>query len=146
MKTVPPDYQQLFQMWLEFVSEMANAAASAGTADPVEAARQMRDAYFQVLSRQIDEYFRSPQFLEMMKQSTETAIALQKQANDFFEQSHHSIGGVARQDVDSLMMAVRRCETRVLDKLEGISRRLDDLEGEAAKAASENGKSSRRSS
>jgi hypothetical protein len=37
------------------------------------------------------------------------------------------------------MMAVRRCETRVLDKLEGISRRLDDLEAGARKTAAEDG-------
>ena len=146
METVSPDYQQLFRMWLECVSEMTAAAAASDPADPPQAARQVRDKYFEVLGRQIDEHFRSPQFLEWMRQSTEAAITLRKQANDFFERSHHNFGTVARQDVDSLMMAVRRCETRVLDKLDGISRRLDDLDRGENETSPPTGKASHHSS
>jgi hypothetical protein len=69
METVFADYQQLFRNWLEFVSEATSAAAAGRGADLV-AARKVRDAYFQMLSRQTDEYFRSPQFLESMKPMT----------------------------------------------------------------------------
>ena len=133
MDMPPLDYQQFAQMWLEFATRMAAAGAAASSESaPSDAAKQMRDGYFQMLSQNAEQFMRSPQFLEMMKRSTDTAVTLRKQANDFLAEAHHAIGGLARPDVDSLLMAVRRCETRVLDKLDEIHSKVNDLEGRLA--------------
>ena len=82
---------------------------------------------------------RSPQFLEAMKQSMDQAVSFRKQMNDMLTGMQHNLQGVARQDIDSLMLTVRHMETRVLEsmdeigsRLESISRRLDALEHAAS--------------
>lgn len=146
MEMPSPDYQQLTRMWLEFVSKMATAAtAAAAESVPTDAAKQMRDMYLQALGKYTEEYMRSPQFLAMVKQSTDAAVSLRQQTNDLLAQAHHAVGSLARPDVDSLLMAIRRCETRVLDKLDELSSRVEHLESEQKAAESSNGKPARRS-
>jgi len=124
-----PDYQQFTRMWLDFASKMVTSATNtSATSIPVDVAKQLRDTYFQALSQYTEEYMRSPQFLAMMKQTTEATVAMRQQTNEFLAQAHHAMGGLARPDIDSLLMAVRRCETRVLDKLDELSSRIDTLE------------------
>jgi hypothetical protein len=144
MDTPLPNYQQLTQMWLEFVSKMASAAESASAQSiPSEVAKQTRDIFLQTLGRFTDQYMRSPEFLAMMKQSSDAAIALRQQTNDFLAQAHHAMGSLARPDVDGLLKAIRRCETRVLDKLDEMSNRLDELENDRHTAEAEHGKPAR---
>jgi len=135
-----PDFQQFMRLWLDGAEKMA-AAGSMGcpTTFPGDGVRQMRDMYFQSLAQSTEQFMRTPQFLEMMKQSTDLAVTLRQQTNDALAQAHHAVGSLAQPDVDSLLMAIRRCETRVLDKLDELSTRLDDLEkpkgaGRAGKA------------
>jgi hypothetical protein len=129
MENPLPDYQQLTQMWLEFVSKMASAAESTPVDSvPSEVAKQTREIFFQTLGRYTDQYMRSPEFLTMMKQSTDAAVTLRQQTNDLLAQAHHSMGGLARPDVDGVLKAIRRCETRILDKLDELSSRVDELE------------------
>lgn len=145
MDTPLPDYQQLMQMWQKFATEMASVGGAVSTGSvPSEVAKQMRDTYFQTLSQYTDQFMRSPMFLEMMKQATASTVTLRKQTNDFLAQAHHAVGNVARPDVDSLLMAVRRCETRVLDKLDEISNQLSDLESRLEAMESGNQKPSRK--
>ena len=140
-----PDYQQFTRMWLDFVAKMAEAGAAAVTSSvPSDGARQIRDAYFQALGQYTEEFMRSPQFLEMMKQSTDAAVALRQQTNDLLAQAHHAMGGLARPDVDSLLMAVRRCETRVLDKLDELHARVEGMESRLGAVEAGNGKGSRK--
>lgn len=142
-----PDYQQLTRMWLDFVGRMASATVTAaGETVPTDAAKHMRDSYLQALGHYTEEFMRSPQFLEMMKQSTDAAIGLRQQTNDLLAQAHHAVGGIARPDVDSLLQAIRRVETRVLDRLDELANRVDDLERELKAVKSVNGKRPRASS
>ncbi len=127
METTTPDYLPFMRMWMDMFSKMPGGNGSAETF-PTDAARQMRDNYLQSLSRQSEEFMRSPQFLDMMKQSTDAAIAFRQQVNEMLVRTHHALGGVAKPDVDGLLMAVRRCETRVLDKLDELSARIETLE------------------
>lgn len=123
------DFQQPLRMWLDFAANMAAAGASASAeAVPSDASRQVRDAYLRAIAQYTEEYMRSPQFLEMMKQSTDAAVSLRKQINDFVADAHRAMGSVARPDIDGLIVAVRRCETRVLEQLDELSGKLSDLE------------------
>lgn len=120
--------QAFAQMWTDFASKMAGAGFSFGAdATPPEAARHVRDAMFQAMAQYCEQYMRSPQFLESMKQSMDTAIEFRKQLNDFLTRAHHEMQGVARSDVDALMVAIRRAETRVLARIEDITARLEEL-------------------
>jgi hypothetical protein len=124
--------QQLGTLWLEMMTEMMTKMMAAGvSADPAQpppqAARRARDVSLEALGQQADAYMRSPQFLELMKQSLDAQIAFRTQLNQFFTQAHHAVQGVAKQDVDDLFLSARHTETRVLDRIEGLCERLDRL-------------------
>jgi hypothetical protein len=116
------------RMWSEFATKAMSAgmAATPGSTPP-EAARQMRAAMLKAMSEQCEQFMRSPAFLEMMKQSLDAAVTLRTQVNAFLNRAHHEMQGVARDDVDSLMLTIRHFESRVLDRLEAMEQRLDDL-------------------
>ena len=149
--------QQLGNLWLEMMTKMMAAAVSMDpTQPPPVAARHLSDISLAAMGQQADKYMRSPQFLAMVKESLDAQIAFRKQLNDFFTDAHHSVKGVAQQDVDALSQSIRQLERRVLnriesvcDRLEQVSRRLEALEsdgdgsGGAAKGDN-NGHSKRR--
>ncbi len=123
------------RMWGDFAMKMMTAgmAVSPGSAPP-DAARQVRGAMFKAMSEQCEQFMRSPAFLEMMKQSMDAAVTLRTQVNEFLNRAHHEAQGVARDDVDNLMLTIRHFESRVLDRLEELERRIDALSAGAGRA------------
>jgi hypothetical protein len=121
------------KIWMDSLTHlMQTAFASPPEAAPPELLRQMRSGIFQALAKSWDEYLRSPQFAEGMKQWMDSAIHYRKMTNDLLTRAHHETQDVARQDIDSLMLAVRHMETRILDRLEELSARIGHLEGSKA--------------
>ena len=120
--------QSMAKIWLDFASKMGTSgAAFSPEAGPPEAARQVRGAVFDSMTQYADQFLRSPQYLELMKQSLDASITFRKQMNDFLTSLHHGAQGIARQDVDSLVLAVRQVERRTLDRLEAVTERLDEI-------------------
>jgi len=120
--------QQLTTMWLDFATRMTAAGLSFQPEQPPpDAARHVRDVALEALGQQADKYMRSPQFLQGIKQTIDTSIAARRQLNDLLAQAHHSVQGVAKQDLDALSLSVRHMETRVLDRLEQLMDRLDEV-------------------
>ena len=128
--------QHLTSLWVELVAKMmAGGATIDPQQPPPDVARRLRDISLAAMGQQADKFLRSPQFLDWMKQTFDAQIAFRKQLNQFFTDAHHNVQSVAKQDVDALSLAVRQMETRVLDRvealcdrLEQVSRRLDALE------------------
>lgn len=130
----------LSKMWTDFAGKMASAGFSVppGTAPP-EAARQMRSAFFAAWGQALDEFMRSPQSLAMMKQSMDAAIAMRKQFNDTLTQWRHELQGTASEDIDNVILSVRHLEQRVLDAVEGMNRRVEELAGKVEQLAEQAG-------
>ncbi|MDB6124962.1 MAG: hypothetical protein JWQ71_3955 [Pedosphaera sp.] len=117
------------KIWMETFTKMAQAGFSfSPDSTPPEFLRQMRSGVFNALSQSWEEYMRTPQFRESMKTMMDNAIAFRKMSSDFFTQGHHSVQGTAREDIDNLMLTIRHLETRVLDRVEALSERLEQLE------------------
>src|SRR5437762_7427964 len=117
------------KIWMETFSRMAQSAFTfSPDSAPPEMIRQMRSGIFQALAQSWDEYLRSPQFLEGMKQWMDNAILFRKMSNDFFTKARHETQDIAREDVDSVMLAVRHMEKRILDRLEDLTARVDALD------------------
>ena len=109
------------KIWLDTFGKLMQAAISAPpNTVPPEIIRQMRSGIFQGLARTWDEFLRSPQFMDQMKQSIENAVFLRKMTNDFLTRVHHEMQGTAREDIDTVMLAVRHMEQRILDRLEKL--------------------------
>jgi hypothetical protein len=120
--------QQFAGVWMDYASKMAQAGMMFDPAKaPPEVARQMRSMVFSSMAGYVEEFMRSPQFLEAMKQSIDSAVAFRKQMNDLLTTMQHNVQGVARQDVDSLMVTMRHIETRVLDAMDSLNDRLDAI-------------------
>jgi hypothetical protein len=146
------------QMWTRMWMDMATRIAQSNTgyepdASPPEAARQARSSLFQAMSQHFEQMMRSPQMLEMMKQSMDMMFSSRKQYNDMLSRIRQEMQGTSRRDIDNLMLSVRHMETRVLDRLEEVSfqleeitRRLDNLEGGHNDNGSESGPARRRPS
>lgn len=63
--------ERFAKMWTEFASNMARAGLSFTPGEtPPEMTRQIRDAFLNALGSYCDEYMRSPEFLEGMRDST----------------------------------------------------------------------------
>jgi len=116
------------KIWMETFSRMAqNAFAFTPDSAPPEMLRQMRSGIFEALAQSWDEYLRSPQFLDAMKQWMDSAIFFRKMTNDLLTKARHETQDIAREDIDSVMLAVRHMEKRILDRLESLSARVDEL-------------------
>ena len=128
------------RMWADFASRMAAAGMSyQPDSTPPQMTREMRDAMLNAMGEQCNQFMRSPQFLEMIKQSMRASIDMRKQMNDFLGRMHHDMQGASRQDVDQIMLSLRHLEHRIVDtvdrvdeRLDAITQRLDALEAKMA--------------
>lgn len=115
-------FQKMLQLGMTFTPEST----------PPEFMRQMRASIFQAMAQSWDEFLRSPQFLDGMKQWMESAIAFRKLTNDQLTRMQHDMQSPARSDIDAVLVALRHLEQR-------IGSRLDAIEAQLEKAAKPSG-------
>ena len=116
------------KIWMDSISKTTQAAFSA-TPDsiPPETLKQMRNGIFEALAKSWEQFMRSPQFLEAVKQMMDNAVAFKKMTSDVLTKAHHEMQGAARTDIDSMLAAVRHLESRVVDRMDELSAQLTDL-------------------
>ena len=122
--------QEMFaKMWTEFMTNMAKQGMAFGTEGPSPgAAKAYRDAMLQMMSEWCEQYMRSPEFIEMMKESMSASIELRRQMNEFLGKAQHEFQGTSRQDVDLLMAGIQRLENRLTDAFERLDQRISALD------------------
>src|SRR5262245_37609419 len=118
-KQSPFDQAAAFQkIWLESISKLTQSAFSTTPESvPPEVLKQMRSGLFQALAKSWEEFMRSPQFLEAVKQMMDNAIAFRKLTSKMLTQAHHEMQGTARTDIDAVLAALRHLESRVMDRM-----------------------------
>jgi hypothetical protein len=118
------------KMCLEGFSKATEAAFKI-TPDsaPPEIMRQIRAGIFQMLAESWDEFLRSPQFLDGMRQCMDNAIAFRKISNEFLGRVRNDLQAPSRSDIDTVMLAVRHMEKRLLDRLDEMSGQMAQIEG-----------------
>lgn len=135
------------KMWSECAAKMTQAGGNLSPqAMPPEAMRSLRGTMLEAWSQSWDQFMRSPQFLEMMRQSMAGSVQWRKQMNDMMGNMQHQFQGASRQDIDEIMLGLRHLEQRMVDAVEDLSSRLDDLavkfeppeEGTAGNGVAEN--------
>jgi hypothetical protein len=116
------------KMWMDLGSRMMTAGLSFNPmSPPAENMRQMRGNLLGVLSDYTEEFMRSPQFLQFMKQVMDGTNKQRLQMNEFMTGVRHDTQGTAREDIDSVMVYVRQLGRRVLDRMDDIDARLDEI-------------------
>jgi len=126
------------RIWLESMSKLMHASFTfSPDSAPPELLREIRNGVLKALGESWNDYLRSPQFQESMKQCMDNAVAFRKQTNDFMAKVHKEMQTPSRDDIDTVMLAVHHMETRILDRLEEMANQVEALKqrnGEAQTA------------
>jgi hypothetical protein len=101
--------------------------AANGDASPTQTAREARTAVFEAMGRYTDQFMRSPQFLEYTRSSLDGSMQIREQLNDFLTRMRHELQGVAKQDVESVLAGVHQMERRVIERLDALDRKIEEL-------------------
>ncbi|SPE60763.1 conserved hypothetical protein [Verrucomicrobia bacterium] len=123
------------KIWMESMSKMLQTAFAVGSdSAPPEVLRQIRSGLFQALAESWDQFMRSPQFLEGMKQWMENAVTFRKMTNDFLAKVRSEMQAPSREDIDTIVLTLRHLEKRLLDRVEDLAAQVHDLNGRIPKA------------
>ncbi len=118
------------KMWMESIMQLTqtvfNNAPDSASPDML---RQMRSGIFQSMARSWDEFLRSPQFLEGMRQWMDGTTGLRKMRNEWMGRVRNELQAPSRDDIDTIMLSVRHMEQRLLARVEELSQRIDSLNG-----------------
>lgn len=155
MSDDPASFEKTAEQWSAFQKIWADTftrmiqAGCTFTPDsaPPDVLRQIRSGIFQALSQSWDEFLRSPQFLEGMKQWMGAATTMRKTAADLLTKAQHEMQMPAREDAEDILLSVRQVENRILDRIEDLAKQVAALEGRlgpAPKPASRAPKAARR--
>jgi hypothetical protein len=116
------------KIWMESMSKIMQTAFTFGSdSPPPDVLRQIRSGIFQALAQSWEEFMRSPQFTESMKQWMDAAINFRKMSNDFMAKVRNEMQAPSRDDIDTVMLTVRHMEKRLLDRMEDLSSRIAEL-------------------
>jgi uncharacterized protein (DUF2267 family) len=137
------------KIWMESMSKLMQTAFTiTPNSPPPEILRQIRSGIFQALAQSWEEFMRSPQFLEGMKQWMESAINFRKMTNDFMAKIRNEMQAPSRDDIDTVMLSVRHMEKRLLDRVEELSEQVTQLNqrvgGAGRRTAAKTGRTRRR--
>ena len=123
------------KIWTDSMSKVMQASFGSGQSPPPpELLKQIRSGIFEALAKSWDEFMRSPQFLESMKQWMDNAISFRKLTNDFMGKVRNEMQAPSREDIDTIMLTVRHMEKRLLDQVETLSEQLKALNDKLATA------------
>jgi hypothetical protein len=116
------------KIWMDSISKTMQTLFTYNPESvPPEIARQIRSSIFQALAKSWDEFMRSPQFLEGMKQWMDQAVSFRKMSNDFMATVRNEMQAPSREDIDTIMLTVRHMEKRILDRVDGLSAEVAEL-------------------
>ena len=125
------EHQQTRDPFTAFFSEMMKNAPVPGaggmpTADPDRWNRQLQRVFLDAMASYCDDFMRSPQFLDAMKQSMDHALTFRKQVDQFLTEAQRSVQSPALADVDDLCALIGAVEQRLMDRIERLESRLQN--------------------
>jgi hypothetical protein len=112
------DQAAAFQkIWMDSVTHLmqSSMAGTGSGSPPPEVVRQMREGVFRALASSWDEFMRSPQFLQSMKEWMENAVNFRKMTNELLGKVRNEVQAPSREDIDAILVSLRHLEERVLD-------------------------------
>ncbi len=122
------------KIWIESMSKFMQAAYSMGPeSTPPEMARLIRNGVFQSLAKSWEEFMRSPQFLQGMRQWMDGMITFRKLTNDYLAGVRNELQAPSRDDIDQVLLAMRHMEKRLLDRVDELSDQMSEVQEQLAK-------------
>jgi hypothetical protein len=115
------------RIWLEMASCAAEAGQAGAGAIAPEAMRENRSNLYKVWGDYCEQFLRSAPFLESQKRAMGGSLQLRKQIREQLEQWNHALQLATAEDIDRLMLTVRRLGEGFGEQFEQLNKRLDDL-------------------
>lgn len=116
--------------WRDYMSRLGAAGMSMPqTPDPNEGVKQMQRMFLDAMAKYADDFMRSPQFLEMMRQNMENALSFRRQLDEFMAQALNQAQAPSRSDVDELIKLVKGVEERMMERVDALEDRLGETGG-----------------
>jgi hypothetical protein len=132
------------KMYLESISKTLQAAFKfTPESAPPQVLQQIRAGILQALAESWEQFMRSDQFLEGMRQWMDNAVSFRSLTNEFLGRLRNEGQAPSRSDIDTVLLAVRHMEKRLLDRLEELSTQLtrsDDQRARPSKTTRRAGK------
>ena len=116
--------QALMEMMQSAGDPQQVLGAMQSAVDPQQVQRHWLDA----VSRSLDDFMRSPAFLELMKQNLKTVTDLKGLQNQVTQGTAHELGMPLAGDIAGLFERLQSTEHRILDRLRAIEDRLKAIE------------------
>lgn len=134
MNDRPQPTDPFTSFWSDFLSRMGAPAEAARGASPSATAsndmlKQMQRMFLDALAKYCDDYMRSEQFLQMMKQTLDKSLAFKQQMDQFFAQAQKGMQAPARADIDDMAGTLRNLEYRLLARLDELEAKVAAVEG-----------------
>jgi hypothetical protein len=121
----------MMRMWMDMASRATEAcqtwAGAAGASAAPDMFRQNRSNVFKMWSDYWEQFLRSASFLEAQKQSMSGGMEFQKQSREYLAWLHHELQMPSSQDIDQLMIGMRRLKEDLREQFDEIGGRLDNL-------------------
>lgn len=134
----------MFRTWTDFLTNMGKAWGANPLEDtPTDAARRARAALFKTWAGWWDQFSRTNEFMEAIKQGLNSSVQAQNQVNDFLTQSHHRMQLPAAEDIHELMREMRHLGRKLSRDTEMICERLEDLSADMARLQEQVGRETR---
>ncbi len=117
------------KLWMDSFTDMANVWSQfSPSKPPPEQLRKMRSGMLKVLAESWEEFMRTPFFMEMMKNSMNSALDLRRMGQAGAAKLHEQTGIAAKEDIDGILMAIRHIERRLMERMEGVGEKFDEVE------------------
>lgn len=128
--------EQFTRFWTDMMAQMGqNAGAMGGATNGQPGApafpdqsKAMQRAMFDTMARYFDDFMRSEQFLEQMKQTMDQSLAMKKMFDDFLIRTQTTLQSPVRGDVEDIAQLLRSIEGRLLDRIDELEEKVAAVE------------------
>lgn len=140
------EQSEAFQkIWLESMSRLTQAAFTfSPDSTPPELLREIRNGILRALSESWNDFMRSPEFQQNMKQWMDSALSFRQMSNEFMAKVHKETRTPSSEDIDAIQQNMRHLETRILDRLDTLSKQVEELNQRNGSAASASARAEKR--
>jgi hypothetical protein len=124
-----PVVQPFVDFWSDYVKQANDATREfLDGIDDQTNIKSFQRRWFDTVSKSADAYMRSPAFLQSMKQNTDAAIKLKRQADDLAKEMARNANIPTTGDISGLFERLHSVEEVILSRLGRIDERLGSIE------------------
>lgn len=123
-----PGPEAFATFWQDMFARMTPPTAAGVPPMQPEFIDRWRKAFFDAMTKSMDDYMRSEAFLQSMKQSMDQALSWQKMMNEHLQKGLSAAQMPSREDSDHVVRLLHGIEDRILQRLEKLEQRLDKVE------------------